>query len=100
MSRPLTGVEFVTALRSLPLWSGDLSGIVRTVRFTNFPGAIAFMAAAAPEIDRLGHHPEWTNIYNRVIIRLTTHDAGNQVTDLDVTLAKMLDVVAVAYSVL
>ena len=97
-TQPLTIEHVIQELRNLPLWDGDEYALTRTVRFDNFPAAIAFMSAAVSEIERLGHHPEWTNVYNRVTVRLTTHDAGNRVTMLDVTLAKLIDVVAVAYS--
>lgn len=52
---------------------------------------MSFMQAAGADIDRINHHPEWTNVYNRVSVRLTTHDAGNTVTALDVQLAHVLD---------
>jgi 4a-hydroxytetrahydrobiopterin dehydratase len=95
---PLTAERITQELRNLPLWRGDEYALIRTIRFNHFPGAIAFMSAAVPEIERLCHHPEWTNVYNRVTVRLTTHDAGNRVTMLDITLAKIIDVVAMAHS--
>ncbi len=49
------------------------------------------MSAASTEIDALNHHPEWTNIYNKVLVTLRTHDAGNVVTDLDYKLSELLD---------
>ena len=63
----------------------------RAYRFASFREAIGFMIDATEEIDRLNHHPEWTNVFDRVIVRLTTHDAGNKVTAQDVALAKHLD---------
>ena len=62
----------------------------KTYRFPSFAAAIAWMASLVDQIDALNHHPEWQNIYNRVDVRLTTHDAYT-LTDLDVQLARVLD---------
>lgn len=78
----------------LPGWSGDVHGIKRLYRFTDFNAAMAFMQAAAPAIDAGNHHPEWSNVYNRVSVTLRTHDAGDRVTELDVKLARLLDLAA------
>jgi len=75
----------------LPGWSGDIHGISRTYRFSDFNAAMAFMQAAASAIDASNHHPEWSNVYNRVNVTLRTHDAGDRVTELDVKLARLLD---------
>ena len=75
----------------LPGWSGDIHGLTRTYRFADFKAAMAFMQAAAPAIDAGNHHPEWSNVYNRVSVTLRTHDAGDRVTELDVKLARLLD---------
>lgn len=78
----------------LPGWSGDINGLLRTYCFADFNAAMAFMQAAAPAIDAANHHPEWSNVYNRVSVTLRTHDAGDRVTELDVKLARLLDAVA------
>jgi len=62
----------------------------KTYRFPSFSAAIAWMASLVDQIDDLNHHPEWQNVYNRVEVRLTTHDAGT-LTDLDTQLARVLD---------
>ena len=62
----------------------------KTYRFPSFSAAIAWMASLVDQIDALNHHPEWRNVYNRVEVRLTTHDQGT-LTDLDVQLARVLD---------
>lgn len=72
-------------------WVHDDGALEKTYSFANFPAAMEFMAAAAPAIDALNHHPEWTNVYANVTVRLTTHDAGRQVTAKDVELARLLD---------
>ena len=65
----------------------------KTFRFESFIKAIEFMKRASIDIDTLNHHPECTNVYNKVTITLRTHDAGNVVTDLDYRLAEMLDAI-------
>ena len=62
----------------------------KTYRFPSFCAAIAWMASLVDQIDALNHHPEWQNVYNRVEVRLTTHDAGT-LTELDIQLARLLD---------
>ena len=91
MSEPLSADVIRTALANLPGWSGGPTGLTRSFKFPNFLTAIAFMQAAAPAIDAGNHHPEWANVYNRVSVTLRTHDAGDRVTMLDVTLARLLD---------
>lgn len=61
--------------------------------FKDFRQAMAFMNAVAEVAERMNHHPEWTNVYNRVIVRLTTHDAGG-LTALDFELAQAMDALA------
>ncbi|MDX5320260.1 MAG: 4a-hydroxytetrahydrobiopterin dehydratase [Bacteroidota bacterium] len=73
------------------MWKEENNALHRTYEFKTFVAAIAFMVNAAMHIDQMNHHPEWTNVYNRVSVRLTTHDAGNTVTDKDRQLAELLD---------
>ena len=61
-----------------------------TLKFDTFVRAFAYMTEAAFHIEQHNHHPEWTNVYNELTIRLTTHDAGNTVTDKDRKLAEVL----------
>lgn len=91
MLKALTEPEIAAALSTLPGWSGNTSGLTRTYLFADFKVALAFMHQAAPAIDASNHHPEWTNVYNRVSVILRTHDAGNHVTELDLELARLLD---------
>ncbi len=95
MTRPAR-IGAAEALKRLPDWSagpGPRDAIQRTFRFADFNAAFGFMTRVALMADKLDHHPEWSNIYNRVEVTLTTHDADG-VTELDVTLAAFMDAVA------
>ena len=72
-------------------WKTFNNALHKTYVFETFEMALAFMQAGAIVIGKLNHHPEWTNIYNKVICKLTTHDSGNTITDLDYQLAALLD---------
>ena len=89
----LTEQELEAALAALPGWTVRQQKLHREYQFAGFPLAFGFMAAAAAIAERMNHHPEWFNVYNRVVVDLTTHDAGG-VTRLDVELAKELDSIA------
>ncbi len=83
------------ALAQLSGWAAaeGRDAIVKTYRFTDFNAAFGFMTRAALAAEKLDHHPEWFNVYNRVEVTLATHDAGG-VTELDVGLAKIMDAAA------
>jgi 4a-hydroxytetrahydrobiopterin dehydratase len=92
MSRPKK-MPLATALEQLPAWkaaAGEREAIRRSIAFPNFSLAFAFMSRVAMQAEKLDHHPEWSNVYGRVDILLTTHDADG-VTELDVDLAKFID---------
>jgi 4a-hydroxytetrahydrobiopterin dehydratase len=91
-----TDAQIEDALEGLPGWSQEGEAIVKSFEFADFSAAIAFLSRAAGPIDEMDHHPEWTNVYNRVDIRLTSHDVGG-VTDRDVQLARVLERVAAAH---
>jgi len=74
-------------------WDVDGDSIVTRYTFASFAAAMDFMARAAVRIDELDHHPEWSNVYDRVDVRLSSHDVGS-VTERDVALAHVLDEVA------
>ncbi|GAB4474236.1 MAG: 4a-hydroxytetrahydrobiopterin dehydratase [Thermoflexibacter sp.] len=73
------------------MWQEENNQLIKTFTFKDFIEAFGFMTKVAFIAEKMNHHPEWTNIYNRVQIRLSTHDAGNVVTDKDRTLAKEID---------
>ena len=92
MSRPKK-LPLADVLAGLPSWGaafGEREAIRRTVAFLDFSLAFAFMGRVAMQAEKLDHHPEWSNVYGRVEILLTTHDAGG-VTELDVAMAKFID---------
>jgi len=72
-------------------WTENNDALERSFQFADFTEAFAFMTRVAFAAEAAGHHPEWTNVYNRVSIRLTTHDAGNTITDKDRDLAATID---------
>ena len=87
----LTEAERAEALAALPEWTlrGDNLTIAREFKFKNFSEAWAFMARVALLAEKHDHHPEWSNVYNRVAITLTTHDAGG-LSERDVKLARAI----------
>jgi 4a-hydroxytetrahydrobiopterin dehydratase len=93
MARPSRArLTVEAALAELPDWRAveGREAIARGFRFRDFRDAFAFMARVALEAERLDHHPEWSNVYNRVEAVLTTHDAGG-VTGFDLELARAMD---------
>jgi 4a-hydroxytetrahydrobiopterin dehydratase len=94
MSAPLTPAKIKTALETLPGWKFQRDALAKAFQFMSFREAMSFMVRASYEAEELNHHPEWTNVYNRVSIRLNTHDAGGKVTAKDVELAKRLETIS------
>ena len=88
----LTDTQRAEALGTLPEWSlrSDGLAIERNFKFKNFSEAFAFVARVALIAEKHDHHPEWSNVYNRVAITLTTHDAGG-LSERDVKMAKAID---------
>lgn len=86
----LTDAEIAAALGELPGWAVAKNHLKKEYKFADFAHAFGFMAASVCAIERMNHHPEWFNVWNRVEVLLTTHDAGG-ITALDVELAKKLD---------
>ena len=73
------------------------NSLCKTFSFKDFDAAMQFMQKAAPLISTLDHHPDWSNCYNKIIVKLTTHDSGNTITSKDHALAKLLDDVYVNF---
>lgn len=90
MSKPLSAEEIATACAGLPGWNFERDALAKPFTFGSFREAMSFMMRVAFEAEALNHHPEWTNVYNRVAIRLNTHDAGGKVTRKDVELAQRI----------
>ena len=87
-------------LKQLTGWesvSGDRDAIFKSFRFSDFKTAFGFMSSCALKAEQMDHHPEWFNVYNRVEVTLTTHDADG-VTALDVELASYMDALAAKLS--
>ncbi len=89
-STPLTAAKIAAALTGLPGWTLRRDALAKNFEFGSFRDAMSFMVRASFEAESLDHHPDWTNVYNRVAIRLNTHDAGGKVTAKDVELAQRL----------
>lgn len=91
--KKLTDAEVSTAVEQLAGWSVQNAKLHREYKFVDFPHAFGFMATAAPAIEKMDHHPEWCNVYNRVTVDLSTHDAGG-ITQKDFALARLLEGIA------
>ena len=76
------------------MWKEENNKLYRKFQFKNFSEAFAFMTRVALEAEKTDHHPEWLNVYNKVEIWLSTHDAGNTVTEKDRQLAAAIDAMA------
>jgi 4a-hydroxytetrahydrobiopterin dehydratase len=90
MIAKLDDAAITAALADVPGWIRNGDGIDRAYKFADFVEAFAFMTRVALLAEKADHHPEWSNVYNRVEIRLTTHDAGG-LSARDFALAKAID---------
>jgi 4a-hydroxytetrahydrobiopterin dehydratase len=86
----LSQIDIEEQLKDLPGWSVVNEKLHKEFQFDTFNQAFGFMTRAAMEIEKMNHHPEWFNVYNRITVELTTHDAGG-ITKNDVHLAKILN---------
>lgn len=90
MATSLTAAEVHALAERLPQWTLRNGKLHRELRFADFSEAFAFMTRVAMAAEQLNHHPEWSNVWNRVSIDLTTHDSGG-LSNLDVELAGRID---------
>ncbi|KAG5510082.1 hypothetical protein JKF63_06975 [Porcisia hertigi] len=91
--KALSAPAVTQALQSLPGWklSGNSQNVMEcNYVFEDFMEAIRYMNAIVPFCEQMQHHPSWSNVYNRLRVELTTHDAGNRLTQKDVDLAKVM----------
>jgi len=86
----LSQLDIEEQLKNIPGWSVVNEKLHKEFEFASFNEAFGFMTRAAMEIEKMNHHPEWFNVYNRITVELTTHDAGG-ITKNDVHLAKILN---------
>ena len=82
--------DVLTNLKSWRKTSDERDAVTKEFKFSNFQNAFAFMTAIALKAEEIGHHPEWFNVYNSVVITLTTHDV-NGVSEKDITLGQFID---------
>jgi 4a-hydroxytetrahydrobiopterin dehydratase len=90
MPEKLSDRETQACLTELTNWSLEGGKLRQDFKFANFVQAFGFMTSAALEAEKLDHHPEWSNVYNKVVVYLVTHSADG-ITALDITLAKKMD---------
>ena len=86
----LTQKEIRTALTGLRGWKLVKAKLHREYKFADFMHAFGFMTTSALAIERMNHHPEWFNVYNKVVVDLSTHDVGG-ISEKDIALARILD---------
>ncbi|HEY4246317.1 MAG TPA: 4a-hydroxytetrahydrobiopterin dehydratase [Lacunisphaera sp.] len=90
MAKPLSSAEIADAVRVLPGWKAENDALMKSFKFGGFREALSFMVRIGFEAEAMNHHPEWTNVYNVVDVRLSTHDAGGKITAKDVALAEKI----------
>jgi len=90
-AEPLSPEQISALAQQLPCWSLVNGKLHRDLRFADFNAAFGFMSRVALIAEAMGHHPEWSNVWNRVVIDLTTHDTGG-LSNLDVEMAGRIDV--------
>lgn len=88
---PLSKEQIEHELDNLDGWAFEDDTITKDFSFSNFKEAMSFMVRVGFEAEALVHHPDWSNVYNSVSVRLSTHDAGDKVTEKDIQLAKSIE---------
>lgn len=93
LAEKLSTEDIIAGLNELPGWTLVDQKLKREFKFANFIAAFGFMTSAAIEAEKMNHHPEWFNVYSKVVVELTTHDAGG-ITKLDFELAGKMNKLA------
>jgi 4a-hydroxytetrahydrobiopterin dehydratase len=88
--KKLSGSELDEIVKNMTGWELKDGKLQKSFKFSNFVEAFGFMTKIALEAEKINHHPEWSNIYNTVAVKLSTHDADG-ITDYDIKLAKIID---------
>lgn len=90
---PLSTDDLVQALKHLPHWRVHAGQLLAKFMLADFKTVMQVVVQVADVAERLGHHPTWSNTYNQLSFALTTHDAGNQITLMDVELAESISAI-------
>lgn len=90
MTGPISPAALRAFLQEQPAWSIEENKLHREYRFADFTAAFGFMTRVALKAEKADHHPEWFNVYNRVVVTLATHDAGG-ITEKDLALARQME---------
>ncbi len=88
--KPLSEAQIKEGLESLPNWEYNENAIHTTLEFETFKDCFSVMTRIAFEVEKINHHPDWSNVYNVLAISLSTHDAGG-VTEKDFELARIIE---------
>ncbi len=88
--KKLSGSELDDTVKNLAGWELKDGKLQKSFKFSNFVEAFGFMTKIALEAEKINHHPEWSNVYNTVAVKLSTHDTEG-ITDYDIKLAKIID---------
>ena len=88
--KKLSGSELDEIIKNLRGWELKDGKLQKSFKFSNFVEAFGFMTKIALEAEKINHHPEWSNVYNNVSVKLSTHDTDG-ITDYDIKLAKIID---------
>lgn len=86
-----TTAEIEQALTELPGWEVKDGKLHKQYKFKSFSAAMGWMVSAGIEADKMDHHPEWSNVYNKVTVNLVTHDLDNAISNLDIELAQKME---------
>lgn len=81
----------VTLFKQIAMWKEENNALIKEFTFKDFVSAFAWMTQAAIWAEKMNHHPEWSNVWNKVTVKLSTHDAGDIVTEKDRSLAAKMD---------